>query len=403
MTKAHSKLNSNMKKTYLIIGGVSTVLILLAIWVYLLIYGTPKPVESFFTDFSFSGRSEVSAELPFVPEPENQTVDVLDDVPLRQLTTRAVIGFGEYKPKNGEKPSILYAEAGTGHVYTIDLTSGVETRLSNITITNAQKAEFNFDGTKVAIRSGYGTQNTIELLTLNGENSATKETLIPKMVDLTFSTDGNLLYSEYSSTGLTAHLMDTQTKTNSNLFIVPFQDATIIWNKDGKSEHYVYPKPSAKLTGFLYRISNGVLLREPTSGNGLGVLVNNDYSIHTITTDRGPLSFMTKKNGGNAQSLPIIMQSSKCVFSNINTNILYCGHEDTPLTYEFPDNWYKGLITFSDKIWEINLDKGLATQLINPQKETGREIDVIGMNMSRIDKVLYFINKNDNTLWMYEI
>ena len=73
------------------------------------------------------------------------------------------------------------------------------------------------------------------------------------------------------------------------------------------------------------------------------------------------------------------------------------------MTNEFPDNWYKGLISFSDKLYKIDLEKSLAAQLVSPEQETGRELDVIDMNISQEGKVLYFINKNDNTLWMYEI
>jgi hypothetical protein len=392
-----------MKNTYLIIGGGTAVLLLLAIWLYLLIYGTPKPVENFFTDFSFGGSATNDGPLePYVPEVPTGVIDVAS-TPLRQLTTKPVIGFRELPSTDADGNTMLYAEAGTGHVYSINLTTGAETRLSNITIPNAQAASFTKDGTKVAIRSGYGTQNTIELLTLAGENSATQETLLPKMVDFTFIDNGNILYSEYSSAGILGREYNTATGVSKTLFSVPFQSAAIVWSKDSTTPTYVYTKPTAKLTGFLYRIANGVIVREQVSGGGLMALANDMYVVHTITTTRGPISYVTDRATGKSNSLPIVAQPDKCAFTPDNSDMLYCGYEENKLTYDFPDNWFKGLVSFSDTLWEIDLKKGLAAKLIDTEKETGRELDSIGMNMSDQNKVLYFINKNDNTLWMYEI
>jgi hypothetical protein len=390
-----------MKQTYLIIGASSLVLLLVFIWVYLLIYGTPKPVENFFTDFSFGEDSENFADIPFIPPIENEQIDVASDVPLRQLTTRAVIGFGE-KTEN-DQVTILYAEAGTGHVYSINLETGTEVRLSNITIQNPESAQFSPSGNLVAIRAGFGVQNRIELLTLGGENSSTKETLVPKMVDFTFNEENELLYTEYSVAGLLGRLINPNTKTTRTLFSVPFQNASVAWSTDDSTQHFIYPKPAAALTGFLYRIQNGTLFREPVSGGGLTAKINSDYYVHTITTDNGPVSFVTNRSNGERTSLPILTEPSKCVFSHNTKARIYCASENKRLTYEFPDNWHRGTVSFSDKIYQIDLGRGLATQLSNPEIESGRKVDVIEMKIGSTDRVLYFINKNDNTLWMYEI
>ncbi len=392
-----------MNKTYLIIGGVLLVTILVFVWIYLLIYGTPKPVENFFTDFSFAENSDNELLPPLLPEVTDEQIDVTDTAKLRQLTTRAVIGFGEKISNNQDERFVLYAEAGTGHIFSINLITGTETRLSNITIPNAQKARFSPDGTVAAIRSGYGSQNSIELVTLSGENNSTKETLTPQMVDFTFSTENKLFYTEYNSSGLLGRELNPTTKLSRTLFSIPFQNAIVVWSMSSSTPHFVYPKPSAKLSGFLYKISNGTLLREQAAGNGLVALAHNNYFIHTVTTSRGPVSFVTNRTTGMSNSLPIIVEPSKCTFSTLNSETVYCGYEETTLNYEFPDNWYKGQISFADSLWEINVRKGLAVKLIDTKSETGRELDSIGMDISTQNKVLYFINKNDNTLWMYEI
>ena len=97
------------------------------------------------------------------------------------------------------------------------------------------------------------------------------------------------------------------------------------------------------------------------------------------------------------------MEPNKCVPSNKLSNVVYCGYELTSYDSNFPDNWYRGEQTFTDNIWSINLTTLSATQLVVPEKETGRQLDIIDLYNSPDGKMLYFRNKNDNTLWMYEI
>jgi hypothetical protein len=390
-----------MKQTYLIIGASITIVLLICIWAYLLIYGTPKPVENFFTDFSFSGSGEVIDDIPFIPLVDENIVDVADISPLRQLTTRPVIGFGE-KIENNES-IMLYAEAGIGHVYAINLNTGTETRLSNITIINSQSAQFSPDGQYVAIRSGYGSQNTIKLLTLAGENSATEETLSQSIVDFTFSDSNELLFTEYTNSGLIGRSLNPISKVVRNIFSVPFQSATIAWNTDGTAPHYVYPKSSTKLPGFLYSLKSGAVTRIDASGYGLNALANSKYIVYTRTVGQGVQSRTISLNSSESLALTVIAEPSKCVISKKDTDAMYCGYEKQTLRTEFPDNWYKGSVSFSDSLWEVSLSQGYSSQLINPATAVGREIDIINIDISTDGGVLYFNNKNDNTLWLYEI
>jgi hypothetical protein len=82
---------------------------------------------------------------------------------------------------------------------------------------------------------------------------------------------------------------------------------------------------------------------------------------------------------------------------------MYCGYELTDYSYNYPDDWYRGTRSFNDRIWQLNLTTGSASQLVSPEKETGRQIDITNMNTGLDGKMLYFTNKNDNTLWLYEI
>lgn len=389
-----------MKKTYLITIGAATVLVLLAIWLYLLIYGTPKPVENFFTDFSFTGNEQNGEALqPVIPD-ESAQVNV-GEARLRQLTTRPIIGLSE--DRSGNEVFIRYVEAGTGHVYSINLISGVETRLSNTTIPNAQYAAFSPDGKYAAIRSGYGSNNTIELVKLGSENNSTTEKLTPAMVEFKFSETNELLFTEYTSNGMTGRSLNPETKTTRTLFTVPFQSAHIIWSNDSLTPHYVYPKASAQLNGFLYSLQSGSIKRLEISGAGLTALADSEYIVYTRNSGERVQSRSRNLTTGEDVGLTVIAEPSKCTLSKIEPDTMYCGYEEKSPRSDFPDNWYKGLITYSDRIWIINLKQGYSAQLVNPLNELGREIDITQMTLSQNEEILYFINKNDNTLWMYAL
>lgn len=151
-----------MRKSLLIAGGTGIILLLVAMWVYLLFFGTPKNINDVFTSFDFGDNPE-----PFIPPPptetpieQNPTVN-LSGKALRQLTTRPVIGFREIVGDASTTPQLYYAEAGTGHMYSIDLRSGVERRISGTTIIDASRAVFSMDGKTVVIQSGaIGSQKT---------------------------------------------------------------------------------------------------------------------------------------------------------------------------------------------------------------------------------------------------
>ena len=55
-----------MKKTTLIIIGISAVVLLFVVWLYLLIYGTPTKVTEYFTDFSLFGGGAPAITAPVV-------------------------------------------------------------------------------------------------------------------------------------------------------------------------------------------------------------------------------------------------------------------------------------------------------------------------------------------------
>lgn len=391
-----------MKNTYLIIIGGMSVLILLCVWLYLLIYGTPKPVEQFFTDFSFSGSSDNTQPISEQPIVEESQIDI-SPAKLRQLTTRPVIGYSDSRATSSDPRIIRYVEGGTGHVFSINMETGEETRVSNNTIPNPESAVFSPDNQYVLVRSGFSRNSKTVLINLSDTSSNATVTLDPIMDDFTFADDGSILYTTLTSNGTSGYKMYPDTKITTKIFDFPFQEATMVWSRNDKSPHYVYPKTSTQLRGYLYSIKNGKLKRETSDGLGLTAEASPDYIVSTVLDGSEPASYIYDRAQNKFNASPIIFEPHKCILSSTAKYIMYCGYEITEYGYSYPNDWYQGARSFSDNIWSVNLFNLSATQLTNPENEVGRVVDITNMETSSDGKVLYFTNKNDNTLWSYEI
>ncbi|PIW96925.1 hypothetical protein COZ82_02310, partial [Candidatus Kaiserbacteria bacterium CG_4_8_14_3_um_filter_38_9] len=205
---------------------------------------------------------------------EKPVVNVASLAKLRQLTTRPVIGFREFQASSTAPKFITYAEGGTGNIYTINLSSGEETRVSNVTIPIAEKAVFSGNGRFVAIRSGFTNKNEVMLVDLDDLNDIKSEVLSFRINDFTFSNTDDFLFTETVSTGIIGRSLNPLTKEVKNIFNIPFQQVTMVWSRDGVTPHYAYPKASSLLLGYLYVIKEGSIVRVPISGSGLTAEAN---------------------------------------------------------------------------------------------------------------------------------
>jgi hypothetical protein len=213
----------------------------------------------------------------------------------------------------------------------------------------------------------------------------------------------DLIYTKRTTAGLTNYALDLTTKVKTELFTVPFFEANIDWGSTTVGSHYVYPKATFALEGYLYEFSKKTMSRTSVSGFGLTAFNTPNYLVYNKLTNYVPSSYIYNKGSGKHYFVPLIVLPEKCVPSQKNIDTIWCGYEPTELEVKFPDNWYRGLLSFKDTIWEVDLNSQTAVSLVDTLAESGREIDIINMSIGESESALYFINKNDNTLWMYEL
>jgi hypothetical protein len=377
-------------KPWLLITGILTILILLGVWLYLLFFGAPN-TDDLFGGFNFGDTTEEIIPLPPV-SPE--AVENAPPARLRQLTTRIVAGYTESLATSTANPEVLFVEGGTGHVYRLNVVTGEETRVSNITIAGATVAVFSPDQTRVVIQSGFGQSRT--LLSVSLQDTTTLE--LPTSVGAFVLTQGGeLLYANSNSDGtVTAKTYNFTSNTSRNLFTVPFRDVTIRWGTEPDAVHYFYPKTASRLEGAIFSGTNaGGINRESIGGYGLSAISNQLFTVFAIQNNNEYQTYIFDQFENTTRALGAGFLPEKCAFLNQIVLAMVCAHSSSG-TYDIniPDQWYQGAVSLVDELWFTDLTSD-ETVLIT---ET-----FVSLQINPTDERLYFTNKNDQTLWLYEL
>ena len=396
-----------MKKSIILSIGALVIFLLLAVWGYLFFFGTPESSDEFFTDLGLNGEVDTS----YVPPP----VEVATSTPtvnmkrpkLRQLTTKPVAGFAEIIRSTTTPAVVYYVEQGNGHIFTIDTKSGEEVRVSRTTVAQAERAHISKDGRFAAISSFSNNKNkplfvgAFPTSTVGMIDADLTEVLSVTGQDFVFGED-EVLYSTVGAAGLIGTAYNLSDETTDTLFTLPITEARIQWGSSSAENHYLYPKATYALEGFLYEITKGTLSRLPVSGFGLTANVNADLILFTKVENASSKSYVYNRTDASTKPLDAVVLPEKCLLPETGLEFV-CPFESIKVPYEFPDGWYKGTLSFKDSLWLLNAENMSGEKLVDTFAESSREIDAIGMQVSSTGNVLYFINKNDNTLWMYEI
>jgi hypothetical protein len=395
-----------MKRPLLIIIGIILVLLLVAVWVYILFFKTPTADSPTFADLTFGDTTDST----YTPSDNNTAgeqplVDVTGTERLRQLTTRPVIGYQDIRKSASSTPRVYYVESGVGHIFSINLTTGEEKRVSGTTIPSAQRAAITPNGRFIMLQSGSG--NNAEFVV--GEISSTSESIDidiigEQIITFTDTSDSTFLYAIKTTDSVIAKEYDPVKATSKTLFTVPFREAIIVWGKNATDAHYVYPKATNQLEGYLYRVDKEVLQRLPIDGYGLSIAGAKEGILYSKQENEQYKSFTYTMTDKIVIPLALTIIPEKCVALTLQPSTVLCGGSIlSEYDESMPDSWYKGLLSFSDNLWLINSANGVAEQLVAVADQSGRQVDMTDLRISNDDTRAYFVDSNNNNLWLYEL
>ncbi len=418
------------KKIWIILGVV-ILLIAIAAGVYFTMSkhsassGGIKGVGSLF-GFTGTDVQRPPTDIRTGSSTQNGTVvgnDTTDEPLFRQLSTIQAAGATSVTHDGGT--FVRYIARENGFIYEVDPVTGTSRQLTNTTVPRIYEAYFGNNGNTVVIRYLF-------------KDPLTKQDIIRTEI-------GDLVLPTSSSTtelgtleGLTDRLHDNISEVSISpngkflFFLLPVDDGVsgTIVTLDSRNAREVLrnsfgewlpqmldngnvvltTKPSWDVPGFSYLYNTSErslsrLVREKngltTLGNSAGkrMLYNENVSGNTVLSMYDEKGFADEDSQvTHTAPLQLSTLPEKCTWSGGGVRIFCAAFADTAQNH-IPDDWYQGTVSLRDTFWTIDTDSSDLVYLADPQKEIGQSFDVMSPFTGGNEKHLFFINKNDFTVW----
>lgn len=298
---------------------------------------------------------------------------------------------------------VKYIDRQSGNVYLYSTKAKTPTRTSNKTVPGIQSASWLPDGSLAYVQYLSGTDastvNTYGLMA----NGTTGFFLNQGLSDVTASSTGVLTLAS-GSNGTVGFLARPDGTGSATVFTSPL--SMIHASFAGKGKYLIFTKPSSTLAGDAFvEDSTGRFTRiaGPLDGLVARASPSGKWVLVSYTKD-GTLAMELVNTATNETTqLPVATIADKCVWSSDETS-LYCGIPvNPPSGVSYPDDWYQGAVSFSDRIWKINVANRYAELLLDFSKETKGDLDATALAVDRLGTTLVMVNKNDGSLWSFTL
>lgn len=342
-----------------------------------------------------------------------------NDLPiLRQISNRPVAGGISFENKDLDLTIIRYVDRGTGHIYETTDQSLEETKLSNTTIPKVLQSVWSPGGQSVVMRYlNEGTEDisSFSVNIIHGITATTSQDISknPKSVflpsnikQLSVNPSGDkIFYLTNSTDGATGIISNIDGSQKKQIFQSPIKEWLVSWPNNETIA--LATKPSSIAPGYLFFLNSKTGAENKTLGgiNGLTALTSSTTkNILYSESVSGSIKlnyYNLKNNQGDEFSFKTFPE--KCVWSRNEESVVYCAIPKVITNGEYPDIWYQGLVSFTDNVWKIDTKTKSSELLLDIQQDTGNEIDMVDLFLSKDDEYLFFINKKDLTFWSFSL
>lgn len=382
-----------MTKPWIIIISVLIFLILLGVgWWYLLMNGRPDTIAGFPNPFGAqSDEIFTPPELGITDEPR------AFETSLRKLTTSPVAGAAFVEVAS--TTHIRYVERGTGHIFEADPETGETERIVGTTIPRTIDATWSSQGTRLALITETVLGEPRVFTGAVARNDEGSYELALNEIDsnaknIAFTPEGESLhYSVAHGDGTVGYRHDLRTNGRTTVFSTPLRELRVAsWDP-----LITYTAPTALFPGYAYAGSSFERLFGGQHGLTLTRLADTTL-VSSIENGAFVSRINTPTGGGSA----ITIFPDKCAADAVHDGHLWCAAPLSLPRGSYPDDWYRGTVSLSDIVWQLNLRTGNAAVVSIPFEDAREEIDAIGMRANDTGDLLLFMNKRDGALWLQE-
>lgn len=367
--------------------------------------GSPK--KPFFSNlFPFGNNPTVVSEVPFAT-----TTEITPDEPvagnfsqvMRLISNEPVAGSMFIETQRGD--IVRYIEKATGHIYDVPTFENTVSRISNTTIPQLYTAKFTENG------SGFITQyikddNSLETLYGKIISTSTEQTVVGtilsrNIVSFDVSPNGKTIFTLETTQNGSEGYISTPTGTNKKLvWASPLKEFIPQYISD--THVGLQTKPYVSASGILFDVDTNTSAKKVLVSNHKNLTtlpyINKNYVLYSNTIGL----FTTNTSTGTSQELSPRTFAEKCVWAHTKTYV-YCAVPQTILNSGSLYAWYKGELSYSDTIWEYNVEKNTARELVNPVDVDGRSVDVSSISINKSDTLLLIQSKTDGSLWTIKV
>lgn len=313
--------------------------------------------------------------------------------------------------ERGGKNYTRFVERTKGNVYETEADNIKVKRLTNNTIAELYNAYWTKNGEQVV---GQYLRDQKEIQTFigsiksktGGEGELQTQFLSQDLGDIKISPDDNKLAflsnSVVGSSLITSNLSAGQkvevfnSPLNEWLIEFPNSSFVTITSKADKDTQGLSKTINLR-TGEEEMVLSGI--------KGLTTLFNPDLKkvLYSQSVGNSFESSIIEKGKSSPSRLKTNTLPEKCVWSEIEKNILFCAVPQNIREANYPKDWYLGLVSFKDELWKINTVTGETNFLINLNDASGEDFDAYKISLSKNEKFITIVNKNNLKLYTAQI
>ena len=345
---------------------------------------------------------------------------------LRQLSTTPVAGMfaSTTKIKSSALASttidetiVRFIDRGAGHIFQAnDLNLDIE-KISNTTLPKIYEGYWNKNLTAMVLRylkddTDYVTNFYAELRKpATSTNLSTTQYeikgkyLLQSIDQVVVSPLGDKIFTWNIDGGNgVGYLSSFDDKSKVKLIDTPLTQMNIDWQDPLNVS--MTTKGSGLSSGYSYLVNTktGSITKFLSGIKGLSAKYSKD-SKNIIYSSGGSTIKTSVLGTQNSTSTEVIFGTivDKCVWSSLRKNEVYCAVPNEIPEGLYPDDWYKGKVSFVDKIWHLDTVTGEVHLIANLSLLSKDLIDATQLTLDPKENYLYFINKQDLTLWSLDL
>lgn len=298
---------------------------------------------------------------------------------------------------------ISYLDRESGNVFTFKAHARTLTRISNKTLPALQRAVWTSDGSLAFVQFLEKNTGAEQVSTYALPSTGDGGYVLEKNIGDIAITGSSTLYTLVSSTyGSTASISST-VGTGARTFFS--SDLSSLRLSVGGTVVIATTKASSKSDGYAFLVSSkdGSFTRELGPLQGLTTTISpSGRSVLYSYLEKGKLTLaVLDLVTHTAVRLPLSTLPEKCAWTPDSLSV-YCG-VPTSLVGTFPDDWYQGVVATSDRLWKIDLQSRVATQIVDLQTVGAGSIDAVSLDVDAATDVLTFTDRTTGFLWMYDL